>query len=149
MARPITIDPTGSNDAGVCACCGRSSRTVWGEVNDSGGCIAVYFVHWTLGHVPDQGANIGLIIGQWGEAASAEHRYAVALAYRLMESGPAMMVVDADTSPVSRSSLVGRALRRHEVIGTPLAQDVFAIADAVLALDHRVAELLGGWTTSP
>lgn len=146
MAGTITIDPTGSNDTGVCDCCGRSSRTVWGQAYADDSCVAAYFVHWTLGHVPDRGANIDLIVGEWGETVTAEHRNAVALAYRLMENGPSMMVIDASTRPSSRSPLVGQALRRDEVIGTPLAQNVFAIADAVLAQDTRVAELLGRWT---
>jgi hypothetical protein len=46
----------------------------------------------------------------------------------------------------SISPLVGRALRRDDVIDTSFAQDAFAIADAVLAKDARVAELLGEWT---
>jgi hypothetical protein len=146
MAGRITIDPTGSNDTGVCDCCGRSSRTTWGQAYADGRCVAAYFVHWTLGHVPDRGANIDLIIGEWGEAPNADRRSAISLAYRLTESGPSMMVIDANTRPTLRSPLVGQALCREEVIGTPLAQNAFAIADAVLAQDDRVAELLGGWT---
>jgi hypothetical protein len=148
MAGRITIDPTGSNDTGVCDCCGRSSRTVWGQAYADDRCVAAYFVHWTLGHVPDRGANIDLIIGEWGEAANSDRRSAISLAYRLTESGPSMMVIDANTRPISRSPLVGQAMCRKEVIDTPLAQNAFAIADAVLAQDNRVAELLGGWTVS-
>jgi hypothetical protein len=98
----------------------------------------------TVGHVPDRGASIDLILGEWGEATTPESRSALALAYRLMDSGPSMMVIDANTRHVSSSPFVGRALRRNEVIGTSAAQDAFAIADAVLAQDQRVAELLGG-----
>jgi hypothetical protein len=108
--------------------------------------LAAYYVHWTLGHVPDRGANIDLIVGDWGEAATAEHRRALALSYRLLDSGPSMMVIDASTRPFSRSGVVGRPLRRDEVIGTPAAQEAFAIADAILAQDTRITELLGGWT---
>lgn len=148
MAGRITIEPTGSSDTGVCDCCGRSSRIVWGQAYADGRCLAAYFVHWTLGHVPDKGANIDLIVGEWGESATAEGRSAVALAYRLTDSGPSMMVIDANTRPVSRSPLVGQMLRRDDVIGTGFAQDAFAIADAVLAHDDRAAELLGDWTIS-
>jgi hypothetical protein len=148
MPGKVTIDPTGSNDSGICDCCGRSSRTVWGQALTDNQCVAAYFVHWTLGHVSDRGANIDLIIGEWGEATTAEHRSAVALAYRLTEDGPSVMVIDANDRPVSRSPLIGQALRRNDVIGTPLAQNVFAIADTILAHDDRVAELLGSWTIS-
>jgi hypothetical protein len=145
MAAEVKIEPTGLNDTGVCDCCARSSRCVWGLAHVRDRCVAVYYVHWTLGHVPDQGANIDLIVGKWGEGATPEHRNALALAYRLIDSGPSIMVIDASGRPASESSLVGKALRRDEVTGTAHAQDAFAIADAVLAQDPRVAELLGGW----
>ena len=142
------IEQAGSSDTGVCDCCGRSSRCVWGYAHTHDRCIAAYFVHWTLGHIPDRGANIDIILGEWGEAATADRRNAIGLAYRLTETGPSMMVVDAETRPFSRNSLVGRALRRNEVIGTPVAQEAFAVADAILSKDERVAELLGGWKVS-
>jgi hypothetical protein len=141
----VTIEPTGSNDTGICDCCGRSSRSVWGTAYSEGRCLAAYFVHWTLGHVLDRGANIDLIIGEWGEAATAESRSAIALAYRLTDTGPSMMVIDAKTRPVSNSPLIGQALRRDEVLGTTFGRNAFAIADTVLAQDQRVAELLGTW----
>ncbi len=75
----------------------------------------------------------------------AADRSAVALAYRLLDSGPAMMAIDAGSRSFSQNSLVGRVLGRSDVVGTPLAQQAFAIADAVLAQDGRVAELLGSW----
>ena len=45
--------------------------------------------------------------------------------------------------------LVGRVLRRSDVIGQPIADQAFAIVDAVLAQDTRVAELLGPWRMGP
>jgi len=47
-----------------------------------------------------------------------------------------------------RSSLVrsiATSPHRAKVIGQPIAQQVFAIADAVLGQDERVAELRGSW----
>lgn len=145
MEAGIKVEPSGSTELGVCDCCGRSSRSVWGFVYAEGHSLAAYFVHWTVGHVPDQGASIDLILGEWGEGATEDKRFAVALAYRLMDSGPSMMVIDAEARLASSNPLVGRALSRGEVIGTHFAEDAFAIADAVLAQDDRVAELLGGW----
>ena len=145
MVVGIAIEPTGSSDSGFCDCCGRNSRLVWGLAYSDGRALAVYYVHWTLGHIPDRGANIDLILGEWGEAATSSTRVAVALAYRLMDTGPSMMVIDASVRPVSTSTLVGKALCRDEVIGTPQAQMAFAIADVVLARDDRIVELLGGW----
>lgn len=93
----------------------------------------------------DHGANFDVIIGKWGEASSASDRVLVALEYRLLETGPAFMVIDAESRPAAQSKLVGRALPRSEVIGQSFATEVFAVADAVLAQDARVAEMLGPW----
>ena len=149
MATDLSIEPTGSSDTGFCACCGRASRRVSGFVYDRSDPVAAYFVHWTLGHVPDQGANIDLIVGEWGDAGDAKRRHAVALAYRLLPTGPVMMVIDAaGRSFVHDESFVGRAMNRDDVFDTDVAEVAFAIADAVLAQDQRVAELLGAWTST-
>lgn len=139
----LQVEPTGSADFGPCECCGNNSRRVWGRVRTPTAALAAYFVHWTLTRVRDHGANFDLIIGRWGEGASARDRLLVALDYRLLESGPGFMVIDAAGRPAASSELVGRALSRAEVIGRPIAQQAFAIVDAVLAQDARVAELLG------
>ena len=145
MSAGITIERTGSKDTGVCDCCGRTSRSVWGLVSAGADGLAAYYVHWTVGHVPDRGANIDLIVGRWGSDTTAADRSAVALAYRLLDTGPAMMAIDASSRSFSHSSLIGKVLCRNDVVSTPLAQQAFAIADAVLAQDDRVAELLGSW----
>jgi hypothetical protein len=145
MATQITIEQTGAKDTGTCDCCGRVSRRVWGLAYAEGRCVAAYYVHWTLGHVADRGANIDLILGEWGEATTPNDRRALALAYRLMDTGPSIMVIDAQTRSASSTPLLGRPLRRDDVIGTASAQEAFTIADAILAQDERVLELLGGW----
>jgi hypothetical protein len=84
----LVVEPTGTNDYGPCACCGNSSRCVWGFIHAPVGTLASYFVHWTLNRVPDHGANFDLILGNWGDDATADDRYLVSLAYRLCEDGP-------------------------------------------------------------
>jgi len=44
---------------------------------------------------------------------------------------------------VAESDLVGRALRRDEVIGTPLAPVAFELVDAIWMQDERIGELTG------
>jgi hypothetical protein len=75
----------------------------------------------------------------------AQDRCAVSLIYRLADSGPGFMVIDAGKRDVARSKLVGRALDRAEVVGQPIAHDVFALCDAILAQEERVAEILGDY----
>lgn len=54
------------------------------------------------------------------------------------------MVIDGHDRPVAANShLASRILQRSDVIGQPIAEEAFAIVDAILEQDGRVAELLG------
>jgi hypothetical protein len=139
----ITIEPDGTSDHGPCNCCGNMSRTVWGFLYDAGRPLAAYYVHWTLGRI-DHGANFDLVTGAWGEQSSPQDRTVVAVAFRWMSSGPQFMIIDAQERPVAKSgSLAASAKRRDEVIGTPLASNLFAMLDAILLGDDRISELRG------
>jgi hypothetical protein len=136
----LTIEPTGENNF-PCSCCGNTSRCVWGFVHSPEGGVAAYYVEWTIGRIADHSPNFDLIIGRWGEGATAEDRCMVALQYRLLDSGPAFMVIDPDGRPAATSELVGKALKRTDVIGKPIAEQAFGIVDAVWVQDTRIAEL--------
>jgi hypothetical protein len=139
----LRVELTGANDFGPCECCGNNSRCVWGFIHTAQDTLAAYSVHWTLNRVKDHGATFDLILGQWGEKASAKDRCLVSLAYRFSEEGPEFMVIDGHDRPSAKSELVGRVLRRDEVVGQPIANLAFAAVDAILAQDSRVLELLG------
>jgi hypothetical protein len=147
--KPLEVEKTGEKDHGPCECCGNNSRCVWGFIHTPSATLASYFVHWTLGRVPDHGAKFDLIIGKWGEGAVAADRSLVALEYRLFGTGPEFMVIDAADRDVAASELVGHVLHRSAVIGQPIADQAFAIVDAVLAQDDRVVELLGPYRMVP
>jgi len=51
------------------------------------------------------------------------------------------MVIDASTRRFAQNELVGRALRRDEVIGTTLATDAFELVDAIWLHDGRISEV--------
>ena len=70
----LAVEPTGVNDYGPCECCGNNTRSVWGVIHSAEGTVASYFVHWTLSRVADHGANFDLIMGKWGEQATARDR---------------------------------------------------------------------------
>jgi hypothetical protein len=116
------------------------TQRVWGYVYDNDAALAAYFVEWTPGHV-EQSANFDLIVGRWGDETSASDRVAIALEYRCLDSGPAFMVVNADTRSVARNANVGKALTREQVIGTELAQTAFAICDEIFLHDGRLITL--------
>jgi hypothetical protein len=150
MTQQLTVEPTGSHDHGPCACCGNMSRCVWGFVHGPQGTVAAYFVHWTLGRVADHDPDFDLVLGPWGERGGAGQRVAVALKYRVLDNGPSFMVIDAAERADKTGDLAGKQLQRAEVVGQPIAKQAFAVVDAILVQDNRVAELLGDWRiTSP
>lgn len=51
------------------------------------------------------------------------------------------MVIDGDGRPADSRDLCGRALKRVEVIGTPLADGVFAFVDTIWNQDTRIDDL--------
>jgi hypothetical protein len=144
MSFELVINPEDERTFGPCACCGNMTRRVWGYVGRGETTIAAYFVEWTPGHI-DQAANFDLILGEWGEKTRPSDRKAVALAFRQPETGPSFMVVDAADRPVSRSSLVGEALSREQVVSEPIAKTVFAICDSIFLQDHRLSPLRERW----
>ena len=77
------------------------------------------------------------------ERAEAKDRQAVSLEYRIVNRQGSFIVVDASTRPIVDSTLAGTALKRDDVIGTPFAQTVFAIVDAIFVKDERIEEIRG------
>ncbi|HEV2549370.1 MAG TPA: hypothetical protein VGU20_18675 [Stellaceae bacterium] len=102
--------------------------------------MAAYFVGWAEQR-PDHGASFDLILGKWGASATKQDRYAVALDYRIVEGSPQFMVVDAQGRLTSDGDLADSALKRSEIIGTPLAPQVFALIDAIYMGDPRLHEI--------
>jgi hypothetical protein len=133
----FTVEEMGES-GGHCDCCGNDSRCVWGMVHDGDATVAAYWMHWTVGHLSDPGANLDLILGRWGDETSAEDRVLVSLLHRQQPDGsPALMVIDAAERPRAKGDLARNALARTDVVGTALAAQVFALVDAVYEQDGR------------
>lgn len=138
--RVLQVEATDSHDSGPCPECGDMSRRVWALVHSPRATLAAYFVEWTLGK-PEHDAHFDLAIGKWGEQATPGDRQAVSLIYHIKLGQGAFMVTDAASRPIAGSGLVGAALRRDQIVGQPIATEVFAIADAILAKDARLEEI--------
>jgi hypothetical protein len=128
-----------NESSGHCECCGHESRCVWGFVHQDDATVAAYWMRWTVDHLTDHGAHLDLVVGPWGEGASADQRAVISLEHRQQPDGsPALMVIDAKDSPAAKSDLAAAGLSRAEVIGTPLATQVFAMVDAIYLQDDRL-----------
>jgi len=136
MQPRFTIETMGES-GGHCDCCGHASRCVWGMVHDGPATIAAYWMHWTVGHLSDTGANLDLVIGKWGDGTTANDRVAVALVHRELEDGSSLMVINAADRQTRNVSLASTGLAREDVIGTPMAANVFALVDAIYLQDGR------------
>jgi hypothetical protein len=124
--------------SGHCDCCGHESRRVWGVVHDGDTTLAAYWMNWTVGHLSDRGANLDLILGRWGEETSADDRFVICMLHREQADGTrVLMVIDAGDRPAAKGDLANTALNRVDVIGTPLAAQVFALVDAIYEQDDR------------
>ncbi len=135
----LIVEPTGDNEFGPCSCCGNMSKTVWGFVHHGKKTLAAYFVSWTQ-NKPEHDVSFDLLIGEWGKKANEKQKKAVSLVYRLSENS--LMVIDAKDRPIANNELVGKVLKREDVIGQPLAQTVFSIVDAVFLRDERIREII-------
>lgn len=141
MDETMSITSTLWNEStGHCDCCGRVSKKIWGDLSDATGTQAVYFVHWTVG-APEHCPNIDLVLGRWGDGADPVDRDLVSLAYRPGPDGGSFMVIDGQGRPPDTRSICGRALRRDEVVDTPLASHVFSLVDALWLTEPRIAEV--------
>ena len=130
----------GSTSSGHCDCCGTTTRRIWGYIHRGDATVAAYFVGWTEGK-PDHGAAFDVIFGAWGEGTAKQDRSAVALDFRVIDGSPQFMVIDATGRVAADSELVGTALQRNDVIGTPVAAQVFALVDAIYMRDGRLDEV--------
>lgn len=129
-----------NESSGLCDCCGNKSRTIWGELDSPNKVLAVYYVQWTE-DMPEHYPNVDLVMGSWDEGTAPDQRFLVSLLYRPAPEGGSFMVINSDSRPAYKNGLCGTAMAREEVIGTPLAAQVFALVDALWLTEPRMAAL--------
>jgi hypothetical protein len=140
MSAPGIAATPWKESTGTCACCGKTTKTIWGDLSDGSVTRAVYFVQWTV-RSPEHYPNIDLVIGSWGEGAKPTDRILVSLLFRPSRDGGSFMVTDGAGRPSDTREVCARALPRAEVAGTPLASEVFALVDTVWLTDPRIGEV--------
>lgn len=138
---PGAIELVGQADFPACSCCGKAARRVWGNLIDDDGTTA-YVVQWAPGTDGSHSAMVGLVFGVWGDGSSASDRRHVAVEARRNKGAIDLMVIDAARSVIDASPLAGRALRRRDVIGTPLQQRALFYVEQIRVQDARVGGFL-------
>ena len=126
--------------AGYRNCCGKQSKTTWGNLEDSSGAKVIYFFQWTVNdryHMP----CFDIVLGPWGDGTAPSDHVLVSLQYQSRPGGGSFMVAGGKGRRADDRNLCGRAPERADVIGTPLANDVFAFADAVWLTEPRIEQI--------
>lgn len=137
----LEVEPTSESVSGKCDCCGSLTRTIFGYVHyRDAATVSAYCVRWTVGN-PDHDPWFLFSLGPWGEGTSAANRCSIAAVFGSRDDQPSFMIVDAEKLEWRDESLVGRRLKREEVIGQPVAKSVFRLLDAVWLGDPRVVEM--------
>jgi len=126
-----------NESTGHCDCCGKQSRTIWGDLADSFGAKAVYFVQWTVDE-PKHMPNFDMVIGPWGDGTSPTDRVLVSLLYQPRPGGGAFIITNGKGRRADDRSLCARALDRADVAGTPLANQVFSLVDSLWLTEPRI-----------
>lgn len=139
LSSGFLVTPWSESEA-TCDCCGRKTKTIWGELCGGNNTLAVYYVSWTR-NAPDHNPNIDLIVGAWGQDSDASKRLLVCLCYKPAREGGSFMVVDSGPRLANKRDVCGKGLRRAEVVGTPLADQIFSFVDAIWLMDPRLAEV--------
>jgi hypothetical protein len=143
MSNLWQVEAAGVDDSAPCPCCGDVTRTIQGIVRYDSLQIAMYSVRWALARVPEHGAYFDLIVDTWREDTGRVEACSVSLDCRLIRGTPTFMIIDSAEREIAKNHLVSRPLNRADVIGDPLADDIFAICDVIMAQDERVMELIG------
>jgi hypothetical protein len=124
----------------ACDCCGGTTTTLSRWVYKDDSAFALYLARFSDTH-PDRTIAVLLSIGGWG-TDNASGRFSVALEMRVLESGPAVMVVDAATSPWADESFLGQMLDRPTALAHRAIKDVFAITDRMVLDDPPLRAFL-------
>jgi len=127
----------------LCDCCGNTTVRLTRFVHSDGNAHAVYYAQFTKGHEPDHVS--GLIgLGEWGEGAEPEDRVAFPFQIWLDSDNFCVGLVDAEQSPWSHVSFLGRILDREEALKHEWIQEVFHITDHMVAEDPEIVRFFEG-----
>lgn len=137
----LVVEPDGESSFAHCEDCDHTTRKVWGWISDETSTRAAYLARWTVGHL-ELGAQLVLSIGVWGDDASPNQRRRIAVECRMGADRPAFTVVDASDFDWANEEFLGEPLTRDEVLATPIAQQAFAMLDALTEQDERFHSFL-------
>lgn len=135
-------DPTES----TCECCGNVTVRLTRFVYRDGDAYAVYYAQYTAGH--EEKRLSGLIgLGEWGEGATPEQRIAFPFQIWTDDKNFIVRLVNAEDSPWSHVTFLGRILNREGALKHEWIKEVFDITDQMVANDPVITKYFGAHGT--
>lgn len=121
----------------LCECCGNTTVRLTRFVYQDGDAYAVYYIQYTPQH--DTKRLSGIIgLGKWGDDGTPEDRLAFPFQIWMDEDNFVVGLVNAEASPWSHVSFLGRVLDREEALAHKWIDDVFHVTDHIVTDDSAV-----------
>jgi hypothetical protein len=121
----------------VCDCCGNTIVRLTRFVREDGDAHAIYYAMFTKGHSEKKLSGL-ISLGEWGEDASPENRVAFPFQIWTEEENFKVGLVDAEDSPWSHVTFLGRILNRDEALKHEWLTEVFHITDHMVTDDFQI-----------
>lgn len=122
-----------------CDCCDNEVVSLTRLVYQDNNAFAVYYIGFTRGH--SQKIANGLIsLGAWGEGSEPKDRIAFSFQLWNDESNYKIALVDANESPWSKVTYLGRILDRSEALTHEWIKDMYHITDHIITEDTIVID---------
>jgi hypothetical protein len=122
---------------GTCPCCGSDTACTLGEVVQDGNQVAKYLVKWTVGNpTHDMGWLLSL------REPGSNRSVSVSLGYSFEHRAFMVHHVRDYSWDADDPAGYGEILDRDQVIGTPLAKQVFDLVDDIWLSDPYVLDFV-------
>ncbi len=123
-----------------CECCGNTTVRLTRFVYQNDSAFAVYYAQFTKAHKEKRMSGI-IGLGEWGDDdIGPEARLAFPFQIWLDGENYQVGLVNAEDSPWSHVTFLGRILDREEALAHPWINDVFHITDHMVADDHEIVK---------
>ena len=121
-----------------CECCGNATIRLTRFVYQDNSAFAVYYAQFTRAHEEKQLSGI-IGLGEWSDDdVGPEARLAFPFQIRLDGENYKVGMVNAEDSPWSYVTFLGRILDREEALKHEWIKDVFHITDHMVADDKEI-----------
>ena len=142
----VVVIPEAEED-GPCECCGFPARRAEGLLLHREAEAGRFSVRWRPG-VADHPARHILYLGNWSSRSIEDGPAVAAADYRGGEDHGFILRDDTPQLLKALKPWRPRFIRRHDAIGQPLGERLFAMLDAIHVKDPRLQEIRG-WAVLP